>query len=628
MFLKNRSIRTKIIILIVFISTVNVLIGSIIYFNYDKKIFYQDIKQKIKILLKTTGSLNTPAIDFKNTKEANKDLKILSADKNVEIAYLIIKGEIFAQYKRDDNVKDLKININEYTDTIIFLDKKEKVLANMPVISDGKVIAEIRMQYDISDLKEKIKDYYKIIFLIIFSTSIIASILAFGLQKHITQPIIKLHKLMDKISQQKDYSLRSNINSKDEIGKLSKGFNSMLMQIEKTNNELSYQKELAESSLKAKERFLANMTHELRTPLNSIIGLTSLLNDTDLNFEQRNYLENIKLSSDHLLAIINDLLEFSRIGSGKLHFEKNEFSIRLSVERIKNTMQYELRKRNLKFNCSVDKDIPHIVIGDDYRLNQILLNLVGNAIKFTPKGKIEIIVKKIFETKQKIDIEFRVKDTGIGIRKEKQKVIFDSFTQENDETTRKYGGTGLGLAITKQLVELQGGKIRVESEKDKGSTFIFNIPYEKKKIDISPPVKNKNESQKASNEKILLIDDNKMNLLFTKSILEKSNFIVETAQNAETALEKLKKQQFDIILMDLYMPEIDGFELTKKIRNLENEYFKKIPIIALTAAATVNEINKCFDAGMNDYLIKPFNKEDLISKILYLTQKQAKKDEN
>jgi len=213
-----------------------------------------------------------------------------------------------------------------------------------------------------------------------------------------------------------------------------------------------------------------------------------------------------------------------------------------------------------------------------------------------------------------------VKDTGIGIRKEKQDSIFHSFTQESNGTTREYGGTGLGLSITKQLVELQDGNIKVESKKGQGSTFIFNIPYLKKTF--LAKIEKNTEIITPANEKILVIDDNAMNLMFTKSILVKSQFLTETAQNAHDALQMIENSDFDLILMDLHMPEMDGYELTKKIRNNNNDNIKNTPIIALTAAATINEINKCFEAGMNDYIIKPFKKEDLISKILYLTNNQ------
>ncbi len=447
-----------------------------------------------------------------------------------------------------------------------------------------------------------------------------AFILASSFQSIITSPIIQLHKLINKIYVNKDYSIRSVYDSKDEVGHLSRGFNNMIKQIEKQNIDLINSKEIAESSLKAKERFLANMTHELRTPLNSIVGITSLLSETELNQEQKTYLENINLSSEHLLAIINDLLEFSKLGSGKLQIEKNEFNIRRTLERIKNTMQYELEKRKLHFSFKVDPDVPHFIVGDEYRLNQILINLVGNSVKFTPKGSIEIAINILSETESNIKLEFRVKDTGIGIKEEKQKIIFDSFTQESNGTTREYGGTGLGLAITKQLVELQEGKIKVESIKGQGSTFIFNIPYLKKTLFTQK----KNKESKAeinipANEKILLIDDNAMNLTFTKSILSKSKFIVDTALSAMEALQIIEEKDFDLILMDLHMPEMDGYELSGKIRNSTNEKTRCTPIIALTAAATSNEINKCFDVGMNDYLIKPFKTEELISKILNLT---------
>ncbi|MEN8119252.1 MAG: response regulator [Bacteroidota bacterium] len=617
--LKNRSIRTKIIFLIVIVSTINIVIASTIYFQYDKKIYHREISKKLFILAKVIGNSNSATILFNDSKRAQEYMSSLKVEESVEKASIIFPdSNILVTYDKNNHIREMNYPLALKTDTVLFLE--ESIFVNTPVIFQGETIAYIRIKYNTDELKLKLDQYYKIIFFIIIGSIIMAFLLAYFFQKIITRPIFQLHKLVNKISLNKDFSVRSDNNSRDEVGHLSRGFNRMLIQIEKQNNELNYSKELAEASLKAKERFLANMTHELRTPLNSIVGITNLLEETELNKEQKNFLGNIKLSSDHLLAIINDLLEFSRLGSGKLQLEKNEFNLRRSIERIKSTMQYELKKRKLKFSYKINDNVPHFVIGDDYRLNQILINLVGNAIKFTPKGGIEISVNKIFETELKLDVEFRVKDTGIGIKEEKQKSVFESFTQESNGTTRKYGGTGLGLSITKQLVELQGGKIRVESKKRQGSTFIFNIPYLKKAF-IAKEEKDK-ELNIPTNEKILLIDDNEMNLMFTKSILNKSQFIVETAQSAQDALLKIKDLDFDLILMDLHMPEMDGYELTGEIRNNANNKTKTVPIIALTAAATLNEINKCFDVGMNDYIIKPFKKEDLVSKILYLTNKK------
>jgi len=421
---------------------------------------------------------------------------------------------------------------------------------------------------------------------------------------------------MNRISFKKDYSIRSEIKSRDEIGKLASGFNFMIEQIEKQNNELKTAKNNSDAALKTKERFLANMTHELRTPLTSIVGLSSLLEETELNKEQKEYLENIKHSSDHLLSIINDLLEFSKLGTGKLQLEKNQFSIRKTIERIERSMEFELKNRNLNFISMVENSIPYLIIGDEYRLNQILINLVGNAIKFTPNGSIKVEVKAIKESIEIIELEFRVIDTGIGITKEKQNLVFESFTQESSETNRKYGGTGLGLAITKQLIEMQKGSIRVESEKDKGSSFIFNIPFQKK-----PDQKREDSDgliQNIKDSKVIVVDDNPMNLLFTRSLLEKNGLLVETASNGGEAIEKLKEQAFDIVLLDLHMPDMDGYEVSRKIRAFKENKNSLIPIIALTAAATLNEIKKCFDSGMNDYLVKPFKKEELLSKIISL----------
>ncbi|RLD75251.1 MAG: hypothetical protein DRJ07_18420, partial [Bacteroidetes bacterium] len=459
--IKNRSIRTKIIFLIVIVSTINIIIASIIYFQYDKKLYHREISEKLFILARIVGDRNSATIEFEDSIVAKEYLSSLKIEESVEkVSIILPDSRLFVSYDKNDSIREMGYPLALNTDTVLFFE--ENIFVNTPIIHKGETIAFIRIKYNTDELKLKREKYYKIIFFILTGSILMAFLLAYFFQKIITRPIFKLHNLMNKISLNKDFSVRSDNNSRDEIGHLSRGFNRMLIQIEKQNNELYDSKELAETSLKAKERFLANMTHELRTPLNSIVGISSLLEDTNLNKEQKTFLENIKLSSDHLLAIINDLLEFSRLGSGKLQLEKNEFNIRRSVERIQSTMQYEIKKRKLNFRYKINANVPHLVIGDDYRLNQILINLVGNSIKFTQKGGIEVSVKKIFETELMLDVEFRVKDTGIGIKKEKQKVIFDSFTQESNGTTREYGGTGLGLSITKQLVELQEGEIRVE----------------------------------------------------------------------------------------------------------------------------------------------------------------------
>jgi len=619
-FLNNLSISIKIILLIVIVSTINIVFVSIHFLNYEKKLHNEEIIKKLNILSEIIGESNYATMLFKDKKTANEYIFSLKVDKYILKAQVILPDLTeLASYTSVHSNSKIIYNYSLKKDTIIFNDKI--IIINKPIIFDNDFIGTVRIEYSLDEYNKKVEQYIKIILFILFISILISIILAIIFQKIITKPIFSLYNTMNEISIKKDYSIRTKIISKDEIGKLAESFNSMIFQIEKQNTDLSEAKEKAVVSLKAKERFLANMTHELRTPLNSIIGLSNLLAETELKTEQNNYLNNIKLSSSHLLTIINDLLEYSKLGAGKLQFEKREFAIRKTLDRIKNSMKFELQKRNLTYNSYIDKDVPNFLIGDEYRLNQILINLIGNAIKFTPKGSIKLEVNKFFETESVINIEFKVIDTGIGISEKKQKIIFDSFEQASDGITREYGGTGLGLSITKELIELQGGEIKVKSKRNAGSTFTFVIPYKKKKF--TKPFVNYKQNYAPENIKILVVDDNDMNLLFTKSLLTKRNFIVETSNNGNDAVKKIENNNFNLILMDIYMPEIDGYETTKKIRSLNDDKKKNIPIIALTAAATINEIEKCFKFDMNDYLIKPFEIEDLISKILkYLKIKE------
>ena len=619
--INNLSIKTKIVLLIVIISTINIVAASMFFLDYEKKRYKKEIKNKIEVLSNIVIEFNTVTMLFEYKDVASEYISSLKKDEHVLKVQLIKKDNTeFAVYESKKEQKKVEFNYSVIKDTITFINNV--AIVNKPIFFDNDTLGAVRIQYSLDEHSKKVENYTKTTVIILMISILLSLILAFIFQKIITKPIFMLYNTMNKISINKDYSIRSKIRSKDEIGQLSDGFNSMIFQIEQQTNYLNKAKEKAVVSLKAKERFLANMTHELRTPLNSIIGLSNLLSETELKSEQNNYLNNIKSSSSHLLNIINDLLEYSKLGANKLQFEKREFEITKIIERIEGSMKFELQKKNLKFSTYINKDVKHILIGDEHRLNQILINLIGNAIKFTPEGSIKLEVYKLFETESVINIEFKIIDTGIGIKKEKQKIIFDSFSQASDGITREYGGTGLGLSITKELIEHQGGEIKVESTKNKGSVFSFIIPYKKKKN--ANTVLNLKQNYAPNNIKILVVDDNDMNLLFTKSLLIKRKFDVETSNNGNDAIDKIKNDNFNIILMDLYMPEIDGYETTRKIRLLDNENKKNIPIIALTAAATIIEIDRCFKVGMNDYLIKPFEVEKLVNKILKLINKTDK----
>ncbi len=381
-----------------------------------------------------------------------------------------------------------------------------------------------------------------------------------------------------------------------------------------TEKVLAEAKERAEASSHAKEVFLAHMSHEIRTPMNAIIGMSSLLSNTELSGKQKVYLDAIRTSSKNLLSIINDILDFSKIEAGKLNVETIGFSVDKMVKNVIGSVNHLAAGKSIMLSFKIDPQIAPVVLGDPTRINQILLNLLSNAIKFTPDGKVELIAKVIKQEGSIQKISFEVKDTGIGIDPSKIDKIFESFSQEDDSVSRKYGGTGLGLTISKQLVELMQGKIWVESTKGMGTSFFFelnlnigqfkDLPHDQHNIPIS--------TNSLKGLRVLVVEDNQLNQFLATTILEGKGIVVETAGNGLEAIESVKNQKFDLILMDIQMPYMGGIEATEKIRN---EYQIATPIIALTAKALTGDEKRYHEAGMNDFLSKPFEPEILIQKI-------------
>jgi PAS domain S-box-containing protein len=382
---------------------------------------------------------------------------------------------------------------------------------------------------------------------------------------------------------------------------------------------------IAEIAVKSKQQFLSNMSHEIRTPMNAIIGFTKVVLKTDLNPKQKEYLNAIKISGNALIVLINDILDLAKVDAGKMQFEQIPFKMRSSIDAMMHLFESKIQEKNLNLIREFDSKIPEVLVGDPVRLHQIILNLVSNAVKFTSKGKITVSVKQIEEDETSVILEFAVSDTGIGISETKIETVFENFQQATSGTSRLYGGTGLGLAIVKQLVEPQGGTIHVESIVNEGSTFSFKLPFLKTKAEAQTELELIELDSELKNLRVLVVEDMVLNQLLMKTVLDDFGFERDIADNGKIAIEKLKTNTYDIILMDLQMPEMNGFDATEYIRNTLK---LTIPIIALTADVTTVDLEKCKSVGMNDYLAKPIDERILYSKIVSLIKKNNVSNED
>ncbi len=386
----------------------------------------------------------------------------------------------------------------------------------------------------------------------------------------------------------------------------------------------------AEKLSLVKDEFLSNMSHEIRTPLNAIIGFNDLLKKTSLTKEQSDYLNTIQVSSQNLKVIINDILDVAKLESGNISLEKKAISLSDLIQHVILLQSPSAKEKGIKLLSSFDHEIPSHVIGDETRLTQILINLVGNAIKFTSEGFVELRILASKHINDQVTVMFSVKDTGIGIPKEKLETIFERFSQAETSTTRLYGGTGLGLSIVNMLVNLHEGKITVESEREKGSEFKFEITFtvtEKEENNILIPQKNNANPEAFKNVKVLLVEDNIHNQLLAKNYFKRWGTEVVIAENGKEGVSALEKDTYDVILMDLQMPIMDGFMATEHIRK---KLKLDIPIIGCSAHSLVGEKEKCLAVGMNDYIAKPYTEEDLIQTTLNYTSnsKKVKKTKN
>ncbi len=754
---QDLSIKRKLSLIMILTSGVSLLVACGAFLLNERISSRNDIAAEVASLSEVIAANSTAALAFQDQRGAKEILAALRSQPHIVAACIFARdGVVFARYSRDGGAR---LPPAPSAPGTYFGD--EAVFRFQDIVLDRERIGTLYVWSDLQKSSLRMTRYASIALLVLALSFLVAVILSTRLQRIISGPVLKLAVTARQVSADKDYSVRAAKHGNDEVGILIDAFNDMLAQIQEQNSQLSSAKRKAEDATRLKSEFLANMSHEIRTPMNGILGMTELALDASVNPVQLDNLRTVKASAESLLEILNDILDFSKIEAGKFVLDPVDFELRASLDETMKLLALRAHQKGLELVCYCRPGVPQGVVGDPHRLRQILINLIGNAIKFTAKGEISVEVRVESSEANNVQLHFAVRDTGVGIPLNKQQHIFEPFEQADGSTTRKYGGTGLGLSICRKLVEMMGGRIWVDSGPGKGSTFHFtnsfvvtegasvdfraddaamrgvpvlvidDSPLKRRVLEdvftswqmrpmavgrgeeglellmrrmkegdpirvvlldagkkgegfamadrikatagieavtimmlgtldpngdvgrceesgiehfVTKPVsqaalwnavmsatgnRKRIEVRHAAEDdiaavaqvrrlRILLAEDNVVNQRVAVGLLEKQGYSVVVASNGSEAVDAYEKHPFDLVIMDMQMPGMDGFEATAIIRSNEKAG-PRVPILALTAHALKGDREKCLESGMDDYLSKPINRRELLEKVDLLT---------